>query len=97
LSEAQMSALTTEMVAGESREAVLAEFEDGMRLAEGRVLAFSPGSQTETRGVGRKILPTTVGGLLVHCAEHTQRHAGQMVTTAKVVMGLRDVTIVRPE
>ncbi len=97
LNEEQMSALTTEMVAGESREAVLAEFEGGMRLAESRVVAFSPGSQTEARGVGRKILPTTVGGLLVHCAEHTQRHAGQMVTTAKVVMGLRDVTIVRPE
>ncbi len=25
----------------------------------------------------------TVAGLLVHCADHTQRHAGQAVTTAK--------------
>jgi hypothetical protein len=52
-------------------------------------MAFLPGSYAEVRGVGRKMLPTTVGGLLVHCAEHTQRHAGQMVTTAKVMMGTR--------
>jgi len=30
-----------------------------------------------------------VGGLLVHCAEHTQRHIGQAITTAKVVMAMR--------
>ena len=52
-------------------------------------MTFSQESYGEVRGVGRKMLPTTVGGLLVHCAEHTQRHAGQLVTTAKVVMGMR--------
>ena len=41
--------------------------------------------------MGRRMLPSSVGGLLVHCAEHTQRHAGQMVTTVKVVVGLRSV------
>jgi hypothetical protein len=35
------------------------------------------------------MLPSTVGGLIIHCAEHTQRHIGQAITTAKVVMGLR--------
>jgi uncharacterized damage-inducible protein DinB len=35
--------------------------------------------------VGRLGLPSTVAGLLIHCAEHTQRHVGQMVTTVKVV------------
>jgi uncharacterized damage-inducible protein DinB len=88
LSEGQMAALASEMVAAESREALFAEFEGGMHFAEDRVMAFLPGSYAEVRGVGRKMLPTTVGGLLVHCAEHTQRHAGQMVTTAKVVMGM---------
>jgi hypothetical protein len=97
LSEEQMNALTSEMVAGASREAVFAEFVSGMHLAESRVRAFSPTGYAEVRGVGRKMLPTTVGGLLVHCAEHTQRHAGQMVTTAKVVMGVRNVTTVLPE
>jgi len=93
LSEEQMSALKSEMVWSESRGALFAEFENGMRLAERRVTAFSPESYGEIRGVGRKMLPTTVGGLLVHCAEHTQRHAGQLVTTAKVVMSMRKAVL----
>jgi hypothetical protein len=43
----------------------------------------------QPRRVGRKQLPTSVGGLLVHVADHTQRHVGQAITTAKVVIGLR--------
>jgi uncharacterized damage-inducible protein DinB len=39
----------------------------------------------EKRVVGRKELPTNVFGLLFHIAEHTQRHAGQAITTAKIV------------
>ena len=31
---------------------------------------------TQYRGVGRAQLPSTVLGLLVHAAEHTQRHVG---------------------
>jgi hypothetical protein len=41
----------------------------------------------ETRTVGRAALPSNVIGLLFHAAEHAQRHAGQIVTTAKVVRG----------
>lgn len=39
----------------------------------------------EPRTVGRKNLPTNVFGLLFHIAEHTQRHVGQIITTAKIV------------
>lgn len=39
----------------------------------------------EARAVGRAKLPSTVLGLLFHAAEHTQRHVGQAVTTAKVL------------
>jgi uncharacterized damage-inducible protein DinB len=39
----------------------------------------------ERREVGRARLPSTVIGLLVHAAEHTQRHVGQLATTAKIV------------
>lgn len=40
---------------------------------------------TQPRTVGRAALPTTVLGLLFHIAEHTQRHAGQIITSAQVV------------
>ena len=42
---------------------------------------------SEHRSVGRAQLPSTVLGLLFHGAEHTARHAGQIVTTAKLVKG----------
>lgn len=39
---------------------------------------------TQPRGVGRAQLPSTVLGLLFHAAEHTQRHVGQLLVTARV-------------
>ena len=39
---------------------------------------------TATREVGRARLPSTVIGLLFHGAEHTQRHAGQALTTKRM-------------
>lgn len=41
---------------------------------------------TDARGVGRALLPSTVLGLLIHAAEHTQRHVGQLLVTVRVVM-----------
>ena len=43
------------------------------------------------RGVGRKQLPTSIGGALIHVADHTQRHVGRVVTAAKVLRALRGV------
>ncbi len=40
---------------------------------------------TAARGVGRAKIPSTVIGLLFHAAEHTMRHTGQLLVTAKVV------------
>jgi hypothetical protein len=90
LSGAQMEALHGEMNEGASAEVVLAEVRAGLGAARQRVMTISLGSYEEPRGVGRARLPSTVGGLLVHCAEHTQRHVGQAITTAKVVIGMRE-------
>jgi hypothetical protein len=85
LSTAQLELLAGELDCGASTYEVMREFRAGMERAAARVRAFDPGSYEEPRGVGRQSLPTTVGGLLVHCAEHTQRHIGQAITTAQVV------------
>lgn len=37
------------------------------------------------RGIGRKQIPTTLGGLLFHAAEHTMRHTGQLFVTIQVL------------
>lgn len=63
----------------------LAEFDSALANAAKRVLAFVGSNLEEPRSVGRKQLPTNVGGLLVHVADHTQRHVGQVVTTAKLL------------
>ena len=60
-----------------------------LRGTEERLRQIDPQSLYEARGVGRKGLPTTVIGLLVHLAEHTQRHLGQAITTIKM---LRDTS-----
>ena len=44
----------------------------------------SPEILFEERFVGRRRLATNVFGLLFHIAEHTARHVGQIVTTAKI-------------
>lgn len=89
LDEAQMRALKTEMETATAVE-VLQEFRDGVASAKERVRAFAPASYEEFRGVGRRQLPTTVGGLLIHCAEHTARHVGQAVTTTKLVKAMKE-------
>jgi hypothetical protein len=40
---------------------------------------------TEPRRVGRAGLPSTVIGLIFHAAEHSTRHLGQAITTARIV------------
>lgn len=86
LSSAQMAALKTEKEPGEdapTREMLLAGVDRAFESAEAIVRALDPARLAEPRGVGRKRLPTTVIGLLVHIAEHTQRHVGQAISAAK--------------
>ena len=85
LSEKQMAALETEKQGGASRETLLAELDSAFRAGEDLVRSIDPSTLAERREVGRKRLPTTVIGLLTHIAEHTQRHVGQAVCTAKLV------------
>ncbi len=86
LSDGQMEALRAEHDGGMG---VAEEFRLGMLGAEERVMALAGEDFEAVRYVGRDRLATTVGGLLVHCAEHTQRHTGQMVSTAKVMVKMR--------
>jgi uncharacterized damage-inducible protein DinB len=87
LSPAQLDALKSEGEPGATKANLLAEFHQGLDDATRRIRAFPGADLEQPRGVGRKVLPTSVGGLLVHCADHTLRHTGQVVTTAKVVAG----------
>jgi uncharacterized damage-inducible protein DinB len=84
LSSDQMAALKSEKEPGATREELLAGIDQAFASAEGVVRSLDPARFTDPRGVGRKQLPTTVIGLLVHIAEHTQRHVGQAISAAKL-------------
>jgi uncharacterized damage-inducible protein DinB len=89
LGEAQMDALRRELDPGAGRSELFAELAGALDEGASRIRTFRPNQMEEPRTVGKKQLPTTVGGLLVHIAEHTQRHVGQAITTAKVVVASR--------
>lgn len=91
LQDGQMAGLNSELSARANKAELLSEFSTAVRSAKERVLALQGVDLEEKRTVGRKQLPTTVGGLLVHVADHTQRHAGQLVTTSKLIIGMRTV------
>jgi hypothetical protein len=63
---------------------LLAAFEAAVARAIDQLRDTPEASLTDRRLVGRAQMPSTVIGLLFHAAEHTQRHVGQAVTTAKV-------------
>ncbi len=80
LTESQFAFLQSEMDAGGTRLELLALIGRAIERTSQAVQALDPGLLTETRTVGRKHLPTTVIGLAIHLAEHTQRHVGQAIT-----------------
>lgn len=84
LDEAQIAALEAEMAPGATLEELLEEVDRALRRAEEVIRAIDPATFAEPRWVGRKRLPTTVIGLLVHIAEHTQRHLGQAIAAAQL-------------
>ena len=89
LSDAQRARLAAEKAPARVDAGSLTE--DLRACVEGAIdqLRATPRASLEDpRTVGRAGLPTTVVGLLFHTAEHAQRHAGQVVTTGKIVRGL---------
>jgi len=85
LSSEQIALMKSELDPGATREQVFSELNRTLKTAADRIRSFSPEDLCDRRTVGRQQMPTTVAGLLVHVADHTQRHVGQAITTAKIV------------
>lgn len=83
LTDQQLQSLKRESQPGASLKELLSELHASMEAAERTIVGLS--DFAAPREVGRKKLPTTVGGLLVHVAEHTQRHLGQAILTCKLL------------
>ena len=66
---------------------LLAAFDAGVERALDQLRGTDETTLMAKREVGRARLPSTVIGLLFHAAEHTQRHAGQALTTSRMMTG----------
>jgi uncharacterized damage-inducible protein DinB len=86
LTAEQIGVMKLEMDPVARRNELLAELAVAFAKSIKRIRTFLPQQMDEERTVGKKQLPTSVGGLLVHVADHTQRHVGQAITTAKIVL-----------
>jgi uncharacterized damage-inducible protein DinB len=85
LDEAQLALLKSELAPDANHQEVFAEVQRALDRAALRVKALASADLETPRAVGKRHLPSTIGGLLVHVADHTQRHVGQAITTAKMV------------
>jgi len=86
LSDEQRAALAREKAPPPlPAEALIRDVHATIDRALAQLRATDEATLLEPREVGRMKLPSNVLGLLFHAAEHTQRHVGQLVTTAKVV------------
>jgi uncharacterized damage-inducible protein DinB len=68
-----------------SLTALLALVDENLKQSESQLSTVDAAALYTVRTVGRKALPTTVIGLIVHLAEHTQRHLGQAITISKIL------------
>jgi hypothetical protein len=90
LSDAQKLFLKTEEEPGDppvTLEGVTARTLATIRHSLDQIRRTATATLLDERRVGRASLPATVIGLLFHAAEHSTRHAGQAITTARILRG----------
>ena len=88
LTDFQLAQLHDEDVAPQQNvtvQSLLERFKRQIKTAIIQLQNTDEDTLKEYRGVGRKQLPSTVIGLLVHAAEHTMRHVGQLSVTVKIL------------
>lgn len=68
---------------------ILAALDHRVDAALAELRTIDEATLGDFRAVGRAQLPSTVIGCLVHGAEHSMRHVGQLSVTTRVVRGTR--------
>jgi hypothetical protein len=84
LSPAQLEDTHHEMHPGPTLSNLIERVNTALHASEQVIRAIDPATLPQSRTVGRQRLPTTVVGLVVHLAEHTQRHIGELIITTKL-------------
>jgi uncharacterized damage-inducible protein DinB len=95
LTQEQKTFLGTEAESGSPPDTVAALVAGASAVIDralGQLRSTSSADLLTERRVGRAGLPSNTLGLLFHAAEHSTRHAGQAVTTAKILAGSTAMT-----
>ncbi len=87
LTDEQKRALRVEEEPGEPLAEVVRAVDARIDAALAQLKATDPATLLDTRTVGRAALPATTLGLIFHAAEHSTRHLGQAITTARILAG----------
>jgi uncharacterized damage-inducible protein DinB len=88
LTEEQLASLYAEgkpVEATDQVQALMQQYEQRVDRALEQLRQTDENTLTATRRVGRAQVESTVHGLLFHAAEHTMRHVGQLLVTARVL------------
>jgi uncharacterized damage-inducible protein DinB len=85
LTPAQLTVARQEATEQLARDALLSGTHAALDAALAQIRATPVSTLLEERKVGRSGLPSTTLGLLFHVAEHATRHAGQALTTARIL------------
>lgn len=93
--ENQLTYLTSEGIPSDkiTTQDLVNQFQTQVKNALEQLKKTDESALLESRGVGRKNIPSNVIGLLFHSAEHIQRHLGQLLVTTTIVTKLSDEDI----
>lgn len=87
LTAEQLGRLHAEEEPGEPLDSIGRTVEASIEAACAQLRTTTPELLLQPRTVGRANLPSTVAGLIFHAAEHSTRHLGQAITTARILAG----------
>jgi len=96
LNTTQLTALSQEGKPTEAKKItpdLVQAFNHQVDLALAQLQGTDVNTLIQYRSVGRAKLPSTLLGLYVHAAEHTQRHVGQMLVTVRILLALQQEDI----
>jgi len=85
LDDTQLAYLKQEEQPPGSLADLLERVEQSLNKSQSQLEPIDAAALYAVRTVGRRQLPTTMIGLIVHLAEHTQRHLGQAITITKLL------------
>lgn len=73
-----------------SLDVLMRHVHEALDAALAQIRSTDPATLNEPRYIGRARIEVTLRGLLFHSGEHAARHAGQVITTAKLLQAIAD-------